>query len=136
MPKKSSKPKSDEDVIGEACAKAYARQDDFQRLAAEEALLALRVLQDLAHDIWGSADLHFDGDCFGEFEWCVVMRGGGLDQNRSFAEGKTALQAVLAGLTVKIRECKSASHKKTLKAAQKYYGKLAQEIADKRKALS
>jgi hypothetical protein len=134
MLKKSPKPRSDEDVVREACDKAFKRQEDLRRIEAEEALLTIQILQELAHDIWGSADLHFDGDCFGEFEWCVVMRGGGLDQNRSFAEGKTALQAVLAGLTVKLRSSRG-TYRKHLKNLHRYYGKLAQEITDKRKAL-
>lgn len=129
MPKKTKDPL-------ETYAKEVAERDAAKKvLAGEEALLTLQLLQELARGVWGSADLHFDGDCFGEFEWCVVMRGGGFDQNRSFAQGLTALQAVLAGLTVKIRGCRSREYRKELRMLQRYYGQQAAEIAERRKAL-
>ncbi len=123
-----------QEAVDEACDESAKRQESAQELNAQEALLTLQILKELAHDIWGSADLHFDGDCFGEFEWCVILRGGGLSMTREFAEGATALEAVLAGLTVKMRSSRGP-YKKHLKKLQKHYGRLSQEIADKRKAL-
>lgn len=134
MPKKSEDARNLK-AFDKACDDSAKRHEALQRLEGEEAALTLRILKDLAHDIWGSADLHFDGDCFGEFEWCVIMRGGGMDQNRSFAEGQTALEAVLAGLTVKIRGCARGPFKTHLKKLQKHYGQVAQQLAERRQAL-
>lgn len=125
----------DAKAFDRACEVANVRQETLHKLAAEEALLTLQVLKELAYDVWGSANLHFDGDCFGEFEWCVVMRGGGFDQKRSFAQGKTALEAVLKGLGVKYKAMRRCEHKKKLKGLVTYYTKRAQELAAQRKEL-
>lgn len=122
-------------AMDEHCDEIAARAETQRQLYAEEALLTLGLLKELAHDVWGSADLHFNGDCFDEFEWCVIMRGGGFSQHRTYAEGKTAFEAVLAGLTVKIRECRSKEYRKHLKGLQKYYGQKHAEINAKRRAL-
>lgn len=66
-----------------------------------EASICLQLLQHCSRDIWGSADLHFDGDCFQEHEWHVVMRGGGIHQGRHFASGKTAVEALMAAFEKK-----------------------------------
>lgn len=69
-----------------------------------KAVLTLDVLQFVSRDIWGSADLHFDGDCFQEHEWHVIMRGGTFGSiSRMHASGKTALEAVLAAAHVKLK---------------------------------
>lgn len=91
--------------------KAFAARRAAELLTEEavegrKATLTLRVLEYVAHDIWGSADLHFDGDCFQEHEWHVIMRGGAFTQHRQHASGKTALEAVLAAADVKVKESK------------------------------
>jgi hypothetical protein len=78
-----------------------------------KAALVLTLLQFVARDIWGSADLHFDGDCFQEHEWHVIMRGGTFgDMHRSHASGKTALTATLAAAELKLKESTGHMSKK------------------------
>lgn len=109
MPKKSD---PQLEAFDKACDDNCRRHDQIQILRGKQAVLTLQVLQLCAHDIWGSADLHFDGDCFGEHEWHVIMRGGGLAMERSHASGKTALEAVLAALAVKIKEYRGEAKKR------------------------
>lgn len=90
-----------------SAARSAAAMMTVEAVEGRKATLTLQVLEHVAHDIWGSADLHFDGDCFQEHEWHVIMRGGTFcNEHRSHASGKTALEAVLAAADVKVKEAK------------------------------
>lgn len=122
-------------IFDEHVEKIAKRDEARRELRGRQALLVLGILESCAHDIWGSADLHFDGDCFGEFEWCVVMRGGGFDQHREFAQGKTALEAVLNAYRVKTKGCRCKEHRKRMQQQLKHYENVAKELDAKLEAV-
>jgi hypothetical protein len=91
-----------------------------------EGSLTLYALQQAGYDIHGSADLHFDGDCFQEHEWKCRARSGVFGHDHSACgSGVTALDAILEVLEKKYKAaagpCKNPRASKATRKHKKDY---------------
>lgn len=70
-----------------------------------EAALTLQILERAGYDLWGSSDLHFDGDCFQEHAWSCRLRGGGLaESHQHVGTGNTPFDAIMCAWEKKLAD--------------------------------
>lgn len=102
------------------------KMKEYTKRFNSEGALTLYALQQAGYDIWGSADLHFNGDCFEDHEWKCRARSGVFGHDHSACgSGVTALDAILAVLEKKYKAaagpCKNPRASKATRKHKKDY---------------